>query len=130
MDNRLLMSAFVITLVFIGGLFMILARLGKRGPVPPPEPEPESNSKATIQRVLSTEKLDRHELRINLLLEVQPLKAASYESEVSWVIRVGRIVGMQPGQSFPVEIAENGAVSPLLSWAKLWREGYTPPPRD
>ena len=128
MDNRLLLAAFVITLVFIGGLFLILARLGKRGPVP--LPEPESNSKATIQRVLSTEKLDRHELRINLLLEVQPLNAIPYESEVSWIIRVGRIVGMQPGQSFPVEIAENGAVSPLLSWAKLWREGYTPPPRD
>lgn len=130
MDNRLLLSAFIITLVFISGLFLILARLAKREPEPLPEPAPEPKSTATIRRVLSTEKLDRHELRINLLIEVQPLSAASYESEVSWIIRVGRIVGMQPGQSFPVEIAENGTVSPLLSWAKLWREGYAPPPRD
>lgn len=130
MDNRLLMSAFVITLVFISGLFLILARLGKREPEPLPEPAPEPKNTATIRRVLSTEKLDRHELRINLLLEVQPLNAVSYESQASWIIRVRRIVGMRPGQSFPVEIAENGAVSPLLSWAKLWHEGYVPPPRD
>lgn len=132
MDNRLLFLALSITLVSIGGLFLILRRLSRRESpaVPETAPTPAPTNRAVILRVLSTEKIDRHELRINLWLEVQPLDADFYETEASWIIRVGRIVGMGPGESFPIEITENGAVKPLMDWAKLWREGYAPPPRD
>lgn len=133
MGNRLLFFALLITLLLAGGLFIIMARLARRTPRPEPDelPRPEPKTpQATILRVASTEKIDRHELKINLLLEVNLPNAAAYESQAAWIIRVGRIVGMQPGRSFPVKIGEDDAVIPLMDWAKLWHEGYIPPPRD
>ena len=129
-SSNLLFGALVITLLGVCGLLLILLRLSRRVSASEVVVTPDKNEVvATILRVLSTEKLDRHELKIDLLLDVKPPDAASYQLETAWVIRVGRIVQMQLGQTFPVKV-EDGAVRPIMAWAKTWREGYAPSPQD
>lgn len=92
----------------------------------PPAPQvPE----AVIQRVEKVEKLDRHELKVTLQIEVQPLDAPAYQTETVWVIRTGRIAALHLGLRVPISL-DGATVRPAVNWAKLWHAGYTPPARD
>lgn len=121
-------------LPFVALALVLAWRLLSRGPEPstpavesePPAPPVPA---AVIRRVEKVDKLDRHELKVVLQVEVQPLDAPAYHTETTWVIRTSRIAGLQLGLRVPV-ILDGAAVRPDVNWAKLWHAGYAPPVRD
>ena len=115
---------------FVGVLLIMLVlwRRSAKPPEPPPVIAEPLGTQATIRRVLGTQKLDRHEMVIKLLLEVRPPDAPAYEAEAAWVIRVGRIARIQLEQTVKVNANPTNPqqIFPAEDWAKMWHEGYLP----
>ena len=116
---------------FVGGLILMVVmwRRSAKPPEAPPLIAEPTGTQAIIRRVLGTQKLDRHEMVIKLLLEVRPPNTPAYEAEAAWVIRVGRIARIQLEQTVKVapDPTNPRQIFPAEDWAKMWHEGYLPP---